>query len=92
LTLAVNNAKSHSSSEVKKHQVPAVEFLTDLEEKLEVAQVQREVYNSLARKLKNPQGEDSKRLSRLERELLNISQVSANILGEGWLFISSSVV
>ncbi|KAF8527887.1 nucleoporin [Hysterangium stoloniferum] len=77
LTLAVNNAKSHSSAEVGRQET-AVEFLTDLEEKLEVAQVQREVYHSLFAKLKNPQGQDSLRLRQLEKELLNISQLYNN--------------
>lgn len=71
----MNNAKSHSASETA-NQETAVEFLTDLEERLEVAQVQREVYHSLVAKLKNPQGDDVSRLKRIESELLNITQVS----------------
>jgi len=54
----------------------AVEFLTDLEERLEVAQVQREVYHAVIGKMgKNPQGENAAHLTRLENELLNITQV-----------------
>ncbi|KAF7290088.1 MYND-type domain-containing protein [Mycena chlorophos] len=46
LTLAVANAKTHSISVGGKHET-AITFLTDLEEKLEVAQVQVEAYNLL---------------------------------------------
>jgi Non-repetitive/WGA-negative nucleoporin C-terminal len=74
LTLAVNNAKSHPSSEFGRHET-AVEFLTDLEEKLEVAQVQREIYHSLAAKLGAPKGEDALRFRHIQNMLLNITQV-----------------
>ncbi|KAF6766148.1 nucleoporin Nup157/170 [Ephemerocybe angulata] len=47
LTLAVANAKSHPISAGGRHET-AIAFLTDLEEKLEVAQVQLEVYQTLA--------------------------------------------
>ncbi|KAJ7783706.1 nucleoporin [Mycena maculata] len=46
LTLAVGNAKAHPISIGGKHET-AIAFLTDLEEKLEVAQVQLEIYNTL---------------------------------------------
>jgi hypothetical protein len=46
LTLAVGNAKSHPISVGGRHET-AIAFLTDLEEKLDVAQVQLEVYNTL---------------------------------------------
>jgi len=46
LTLAVANAKSHPISAGGRHET-AIAFLTDLEEKLEVAQVQLEVYYKL---------------------------------------------
>ncbi|KEP53232.1 non-repetitive/WGA-negative nucleoporin carboxy-terminal protein [Rhizoctonia solani 123E] len=49
LSLAVSNAKSHPSSEYGQHET-AVEFLSDLEDKLEVAQVQLEIANLLSRK------------------------------------------
>lgn len=51
LSLAVGNAKSHQVSEYESghhHQAP-VEFLTDLDEKLEVANVQLEVYEIMKR-------------------------------------------
>ncbi|KAF8898825.1 nucleoporin [Infundibulicybe gibba] len=47
LTLAVANAKSHPISAGGRHET-AIAFLTDLEEKLEVAQVQLEIYNILS--------------------------------------------
>lgn len=53
LTLAVANAKSHPISAGGRHET-AIAFLTDLEEKLEVAQVQLEVLTTLA-----PHMEDS---------------------------------
>ncbi|KAF8230634.1 nucleoporin [Tricholoma matsutake] len=46
LTLAVANAKSHPISATGRHET-AIAFLTDLEEKLDVAQVQLEIYNTL---------------------------------------------
>jgi len=46
LTLAVANAKSHPISATGRHET-AIAFLTDLEEKLDVAQVQLEIYNIL---------------------------------------------
>ncbi|KAG6851190.1 hypothetical protein H0H93_015200 [Arthromyces matolae] len=46
LTLAVGNAKSHPISSMGRHET-AIAFLTDLEEKVDVAQVQLEVYNIL---------------------------------------------
>ncbi|KAJ6519744.1 nucleoporin [Mycena sanguinolenta] len=46
LTLAVGNAKAHPISIGGKHET-AIAFLTDLEEKLEVAQVQLEIFNTL---------------------------------------------
>ncbi|KAG6818004.1 hypothetical protein H0H87_009159 [Tephrocybe sp. NHM501043] len=46
LTLAVGNAKSHPISATGRHET-AIAFLTDLEEKLDVAQVQLEIFNVL---------------------------------------------
>ena len=46
LTLAVGNAKSHPVSAGGRHET-AIAFLTDLEERLEVAQVQLELYTTL---------------------------------------------
>ncbi|EAU93155.2 nucleoporin Nup157/170 [Coprinopsis cinerea okayama7 len=47
LTLAVGNAKSHPISAGGRHET-AITFLTDLEEKLDVAQVQLEIYQKLS--------------------------------------------
>ena len=44
--MAVANAKSHPISIGGRHET-AIAFLTDLEEKLDVAQVQLEIYNTL---------------------------------------------
>jgi hypothetical protein len=44
--LAVGNAKSHPISAGGRHET-AISFLTDLQEKLDVAQVQLEIYNTL---------------------------------------------
>ncbi|KIY50546.1 nucleoporin-domain-containing protein [Fistulina hepatica ATCC 64428] len=46
LTLAVGNAKSHPVSDFGRQET-AIAFLTDLEDKLDVAQVQIEIYNIL---------------------------------------------
>ena len=72
LTLAVGNAKSHPISAGGKHET-AIAFLTDLEEKLDVAQVQLEVYNALVPRLNDPElGETVKILS---KTLLTMSEV-----------------
>ena len=46
LTLAVANARSHAGTEYARHE-SAVQFLTDVEERLEVASVQVEVLNEI---------------------------------------------
>ncbi|KAG5647653.1 hypothetical protein DXG03_009006 [Asterophora parasitica] len=63
LTLAVANAKSHPISANGRHET-AIAFLTDLEEKLDVAQVQLEVYNFLA-----PHVDDAPEVGERIREL-----------------------
>ena len=60
LTLAVGNAKSHPVSAGGRHET-AIAFLTDLEEKLEVAQVQLELYHALLPHVHDP-GELSSQL------------------------------
>lgn len=80
LTLASNNAKSHSNFELRQYE-NTVEFSNNIDEKLEVAQVQRELLHALYGKVKDRQGEVAASLRRLESELLNITQVSRrNIL------------
>jgi nuclear pore complex protein Nup155 len=73
LTLAVGNAKSHPISVGGRHET-AITFLTDLEEKLEVAQVQLEVYNTLIPHLNDP-GEAGEKVKLLSKTLLTMSEV-----------------
>lgn len=49
LSLALGNAKSHQASEFEEGLQAPVEFLTDLDEKLEVANVQLEIYEQMKR-------------------------------------------
>jgi nuclear pore complex protein Nup155 len=74
LTLAVGNAKSHPISVGGRHET-AIAFLTDLEEKLDVAQVQLEVYNILVPHLNDP-GEVGEKVKILSKTLLTMSEVS----------------
>ena len=71
--MAVGNAKSHPISLGAKHET-AIAFLTDLEEKLEVAQVQLEIYNSLLPHI-NDSPEVEERIRLLNTKLLDISEV-----------------
>ena len=73
LTLAVGNAKSHPVS-AGSRQETAIAFLTDLEEKLEVAQVQLEIFNQLARHF-NDQDERGERVRLLSKGLMTITEV-----------------
>jgi nuclear pore complex protein Nup155 len=73
LTLAVGNAKSHPISVGGRHET-AIAFLTDLEEKLDVAQVQLEVYNILVPHLNDP-GEVAEKVKVLSKTLLTMSEV-----------------
>lgn len=72
-TLAVGNAKSHPVTASGKHET-AIAFLTDLEEKLDVAQVQLEVYNALLPHASNP-GEEGHRIRQLNKRLFSMSEV-----------------
>ncbi|KAH7928555.1 nucleoporin [Leucogyrophana mollusca] len=73
LTLAVGNAKSHPVTVGGRHET-AIAFLTDLEEKLDVAQVQLEVYNTLLPHI-NDQGEAGDKIKLLNKSLLNMSEL-----------------
>lgn len=76
LTLAVGNAKSHPISVGGRHET-AIAFLTDLEEKLDVAQVQLEVYNNLI-PLANEGGltaEAAEKVKLLSKRLFTMSEV-----------------
>ncbi|KAL0578729.1 hypothetical protein V5O48_003285 [Marasmius crinis-equi] len=73
LTLAVGNAKSHPVSSGGRIE-SAIAFLTELEEKLEVAQVQLEVYHTLL-----PHVDDApevrERIQRLSKRLFTMSEL-----------------
>ncbi|KAI0695140.1 nucleoporin [Cytidiella melzeri] len=73
LTLAVGNAKSHPVSAGGRHET-AIAFLTDLEEKLEVAQVQLEMYNILL-SYANNSGEEGEKVRLLSKALFNITEL-----------------
>ncbi|KAI0662717.1 nucleoporin [Cubamyces menziesii] len=72
LTLAVGNAKSHPVSVGGRHET-AIAFLTDLEEKLDVAQVQLELYNTLLPRQHEP--EVAERFKALSVRLYNITEL-----------------
>jgi len=73
LTLAVGNAKSHPISMGGRHET-AIAFLTDLEEKLDVAQVQLEIYNTLLPHI-NDAAEVGQRINLLSKRLLTMSEL-----------------
>lgn len=72
LTLAVANAKSTGSSRSTPN---SVEFLTDLEEKLEVAQVQIEVYRTVYESPDMDEPLKKDLMARLNEKLMTISEV-----------------
>jgi nuclear pore complex protein Nup155 len=73
LTLAVGNAKSHPVAVGGRHE-DAIAFLTDLEEKLEVAKVQLEVYHAVMARASEP-GEVGEKIKILTTRLCNITEV-----------------
>ena len=77
LTLAVSNAKSHPVSVGGRHET-AIAFLTDLEEKLDVAQVQLELYNTLLPRQHD--AEIAERFKALSYRLYNITEVRTVLL------------
>lgn len=81
LTLAVGNAKSHPVSAGGKHE-SAISFLTDLEEKLEVSQVQLEIFHTLSPRLQSqpPDPDLREKVELLERGLFNITEVRVLII------------
>ena len=80
MTLAVGNAKSHPVSAGGKHE-SAIAFLTELEEKLEVSQVQLEIFHTLSPRLQQqPADPDlAEKVELLERGLFNITEVRARM-------------
>jgi nuclear pore complex protein Nup155 len=73
LTLAVGNAKSQSATGMQRLE-SALRQLTDLEERLEVAQVQLELLNTLMPRI-NEGGAVTSRIELLQKRLLNITDV-----------------
>ncbi|KAI0963698.1 hypothetical protein AcW1_000705 [Taiwanofungus camphoratus] len=73
LTLAVGNAKSHPISVGSRHET-AIAFLTDLEEKLEVARVQLEMYSTLLPHINDP-GEVGEKIKFLSKGLMTITEL-----------------
>ena len=73
LTLAVANAKSHPISAGGRHET-AITFLTDLEEKLDVAQVQLEIYHTLLPHV-NDAPEVGERIKLLSKQLFTMTDV-----------------
>lgn len=73
ITLGVANAKSHPISVGGRHET-AIAFLTDLEEKLDVAQVQLEIYNTLLPHV-NDAPEVGERIKMLSKQLFTMTDV-----------------
>ncbi|KAJ8083919.1 hypothetical protein PM082_002686 [Marasmius tenuissimus] len=73
LTLAVGNAKSHPISSGGRIE-SAIAFLTDLEEKLDVAQVQLEMYHTLLPHVDDAP-EIGERIQRLSKRLFTMSEL-----------------
>lgn len=78
LTLAVANAKSHPISAGGRHET-AIAFLTDLEEKLDVAQVQLEIYNTLLPHV-NDAPEVGDRIRTLSTRLFTMTDVNVPLI------------
>ena len=75
LTLAVGNAKSHPVDVGGRHE-DAISFLTELEEQLEVAQVQLELYHTLVPRI----DEASEVAEKLTTRLFTITEVNWRVL------------
>ncbi|KAI0257476.1 nucleoporin [Lactifluus subvellereus] len=76
LTLAVGNAKSHPVSAGGKHE-SAIAFLTDLEEKLDVSQVQLEIFHTLSPRVQSQPSDSDLRekVELLERGLFSVTEL-----------------
>ena len=70
----MGNAKSHPVAVGGRHE-DAISFLTELEEELEVAQVQLELYHTLAQRI-NEGGEVGEKIKFLTTRLFNITEVN----------------
>jgi nuclear pore complex protein Nup155 len=73
LTLAVGNAKSHPISMNSRHET-AIAFLTDLEDKLDVARVQLEIYHALLATGQD-QGPGAELVQELTKRLFTMSEL-----------------
>ncbi|KZT30631.1 nucleoporin [Neolentinus lepideus HHB14362 ss-1] len=73
LTLAVGNAKAHPVS-AGRRQETAIAFLAELEDKLEVAQVQLEIYNTLLPHM-NDAEEVGQRIRLLSERLFDVTEL-----------------
>ena len=78
LTLAVGNAKSHPVAVGGRHE-DAISFLTELEEELEVAQVQLELYHTLAPRM-DEAGEVAEKIKFLTTRLFTVTEVNQRVL------------
>ena len=83
-TLAVGNAKSHPVAVGGRHE-DAISFLTGLEEELEVAQVQLELYHTLSPGI-NEAGEVGEKIKFLTTRLFNVTEVNQRLLHFPLLF------
>lgn len=75
LSLALSNAKSQQKPLQNGLDVQSVEFLTDVEEKIEVAQVQVEIYRSVKDHREISEEVRNNLLNELENRLFNISEL-----------------
>ena len=73
----MGNAKSHPVAVGGRHE-DAISFLTELEEELEVAQVQLELYHTLAPRINEP-GEVGEKIRFLKTRLFNVTEVNQRL-------------
>ena len=84
MTLALGNAKSHPVAVGGRHE-DAISFLTELEEELQVAQVQLELYHTLAPRI-DEAGEVEEKIKFLTTRLFNITEVNQRAAFSNWCF------
>lgn len=74
LSLAVGTAKSHPVSELGRQET-AIAFLTELEEKLEVAQAQLQILNTIKHEIDSPSPSIQQKVHELTSNLKNVTEV-----------------
>jgi nuclear pore complex protein Nup155 len=74
LSLAVGTAKSHPVSEIGRQET-AVSFLTDLEEKLEVAQAQLQILETIQQETDSPDDFTRRKIQELGTSLKTVTEV-----------------